>query len=181
MRGGKGPPSGVTRVRRYRIRRGFGPAFTRLDVVVLQIGLIKDCGSFVELVERVLRGGAGQQGARRIHWCANPSRRLFIDLPPEEAAKRMAEAPAKISFVRSALRLSCGRVTLVEFDDPLEDEQFLELGAAASEPVEPPEWASEDVTHDPSTEPYQVAVNYFRDKLNSEQEDGVEELLRKPP
>ncbi len=167
------PPSvaGGTKTLRFRVRPGLVPAFTRLEMTVCEVGVIVDAGTCVQLVERVVRG-EGYGAASRIFWDVNPSRRTISALTVIEAETLLRGASYRATYAKSRLSLGAGPVTLVEFVDPIEDQLVL-IKTRIGQRVVPPDWASEDVTHDPSTEIHQIVVNASRERKDPEDDLGL--------
>lgn len=164
------PSSRSARTLRFRVRPGLGVPFTRLDVKILEVGVVADAGAYATLVELV-RFGDATGSARRVLWHVNPSKRQEATLRPEQAEELLRGARFRASISRSRLSLGGRRVVLVEFDEPIDAGPFVLVEARPGERFAPPAWAMEDVTHDPSTEIEQVVLNASRVQGDAEGEE----------
>ncbi len=156
------PPSSRSgRTLRFRVRAGLDVPFTRLGATVVEIGVVADAGAYATLIE-IVRLGEGVGSANHVVWHANPSKRQVTPLPKDEAEGLLRGAPFRARYSRSKLRVGGRPMELVEFDHPIENGPFVLIEPQPGEQVSPPAWATEDVTHDPSTEIYQVVLDAWQ-------------------
>lgn len=146
---------------RFRVRAGLEVPFTRLDALVVEVGVVADAGAYATLIE-IVRLGEGAGDASHLIWHVNPSKRQVSSLSTEEADESLRSALFRARYSLSRLRIGGRPVDLVEFDHPIEDGPFVLIAPEAGEQIAPPAWATEDVTHDPSTEIPQVVLDAWR-------------------
>lgn len=158
------PPSSRSgKTLRFRVRPGLEVPFTRLDAIVVEIGVVADAGGYATLIE-VVRLGEGLGEASHLVWHVNPSERQVSSLSREQAESQLRSALFRARYSLSRLRVGGRPVELVEFDHPIEDGPFVLIAPEPGETVTPPAWATEDVTHDPSTEIPQVVLDAWRNR-----------------
>lgn len=156
------PSSRGTRTLRFRVRSGLGVPFTRLDMTLVDIGVLADSGGYSTLVE-IVRRGEGVGTASRAVWHVNPSKRQATSIARDQAEALLGESLFRARYARSRLIVGGRPVVLVEFDHPVVAGPFVLIEARPGERVVPPDWAVEDVSHDPSTEIMQVVLNAWRE------------------
>jgi|GEM_PF-3818661 hypothetical protein len=132
-----------------------------IDVTVVAIAVVMYHGTVARLTEIVETGvGGGRAESIFLDVAAGHARKVARDFLG--ARQDLLGAPFVCRYVRYTVNSFGSDLVVTEFHPPLERHRYVEIVQRDGEAIELPGWVGRELSGDPDSAPYVIAVDEYR-------------------